>query len=175
MSQSLELGCDAECYHLDEFVRQHGSQLPQIVQVVKGFTGTSPVRETINSGEVLVILNVQKERKILARDQDDRELCLSRNCDIKVEIIPNDCKGEYDTLDALLQAGSRYFRVPCDISRYGLQAGDILMFASESPERTHSLHCIFINSKQKDSVNLPKNLNGKFQTLQHPRKFLTKY
>ena len=154
---------DTTFYRLDRYIAEYGHTLPHVVRVGKGLCGTS-TDQTIDSGEALIIYKVVRNRKILARDVRGRELCLPRTCNYMVELTDNSCKHEYDTL---VNVPSRYFCVLQDIVSFRLVAGDILVFTQEPPHHPQacSLRCRLVSLKELVCIDLPANLEGKFQSL----------
>ena len=121
------------------------------------------MNHTIDPGEVLVIYNVQRDRKVLARDFKGRELCLSKR-NWRVKVISDINQQEYDTL---VNVPSRYFRVLHDIRSFRLFAGDILLFMKDPPHlpNARNLRCCLVSCTDQVCLDLPAKLNGTFQAL----------
>ena len=152
---------------LDDFIALHGTKLPQIVKVGQGFHGTS-ADQSVETGEVLIIFKVERQKKILARQvSSGRGLCFSRTCDLKVEILVPDAFGEeFSTLDSIVELPSRYIRVLENITSFGLLAGDVLQLSRERPYSNGcDVRCLLVSLKDPVYVDLPANLEGKFQVL----------
>ena len=155
-------------YHrLDDFTALHGTKLPQIVKVGQGFHGTSADR-SVETGEVLIIFKVEREKKILARQvSSGRGLCFSRTCDFKVEmLVPDASREEFGTLDTMVELPFRYVRVLENITSFGLLAGDVLQLIRERPYSNGcDVRCLLVSLKDPVYVDLPAKVEGKFQAL----------
>ena len=154
-------------HRLDDFIALHGTKLPQIVKVGQGFQGTS-ADQSVEPGEELIIFKVEREKKILARQvSSGRGLCLSRTCDLKVEmLVPEVSLEEFITLDPTLALPSRYIRVLENITSFGLLAGDVLQLSRERPYSNRSdVRCLLVNLKDPVYIDLPASVEGKFQVL----------
>lgn len=155
-------------YHrLDDFIALNGTKLPQIVKVGQGFHGTS-VDQSVETGEVLIIFRVEREKKILARQvSSGRGLCFSRTCNMKVEMfIPDAFLEEFSTLDPMVKLPSRYVRVLENMTSFGLLTGDVLQLSRERPYSNGcDVRCLLVNLKDPVYVDLPAKVEGKFQAL----------
>ena len=155
-------------YHrLNDFIALHRSKLPQIVKVGQGFHGTS-VDQSVETGEVLIIFRVEREKKILARQvSSGRGLCFSRTCDLKVEMLVPDASHEtFSTLEPMVELPSRYVRVLENITSFGLLAGDVLQLSRERPYSNGcDVRCLLVSLKDPVYVDLPASVEGKFQVL----------
>lgn len=152
---------------LDDFIALNGTKLPQIVKVGQGFHGTS-VDQSVETGEVLIIFRVEREKKILARQvSSGRGLCLSRTCNLKVEmIVPDASREELSTLDPMVKLPSRYVRVLENMTSFGLLAGDVLQLSRERPYSNGcDVRCLLVSLKDPMYVDLPSKVEGKFQAL----------
>lgn len=160
-------GREMRYHRLDDFIALHGSKLPQIVKVGEGFQGTS-VDQSVETGEVLIIFKVEREKKILARQvSSGRGLCFSRTCDLKVEMLITDpSRDEFSTLDTIVELPSRYVRVLENITSFGLLAGDVLQLSRERPYSNRcDVRCLLVSLKDPVYVDLPASVEGKFQAL----------
>lgn len=148
-------------HSLEHCMLQNGRELPLIVRVRKGFCGEA-VNQLVQPGEVLIIYKVKRNRKILAKDNRGRELCLPTTCNWNVEITT-----ENSEFDKLSDVPSPYFRVLQDIPSFGCVAGDILLCTSELPHQSkaNTLRCRLLSSRQRVYITFPANLKGKFQAL----------
>ena len=155
-------------YHrLNDFIALHRTKLPQIVKVGQGFHGTT-VDQSVETGEVLIIFRVEREKKILARQvSSGRLLCFSRTCDLKVEmLVPDTSHENFSTLDSMVQLPSRYIRVLENITSFGLLAGDVLQLSRERPYSNGcDVRCLLVSLKDPVYVDLPASVQGKFQVL----------
>ena len=159
--------CEERFYTLDEFIALHGSELPQIVQVGKGFSGTS-LNQSVETGEVLIMYKVERKGKILAQHlSSGRKLCLPRTSHLKLELVSElSTKDGFTTLNALLKLPSRFFHILENIPSFGLIAGDILQLNREPPYlNLNTARCLIVNLKDPVQVDLPLSLEGKFQAL----------
>lgn len=150
-------------HRLNKFITLHGSELPQIVKVGKGFNGTS-VDQSVETEEILTIFKVEREKKILARQlSSGRGICFPRTCDLKVELVSDPSQDVYATLDAVVKLPSRYVRVLENITPFGLLAGDVLQLSPYSNECY--VRCLIVSLKDPVYVDLPVRAKGKFQAL----------
>lgn len=150
-------------YSLDHYIAKYGHALPQIVRVGKGFRGTS-TNQVVQTGEVLVIYEIERNRKVLARDTRGREICLPRTCSWKVEIIAEHSQREYDKLS---KVPTRYLRVLQDIPTFDLVAGDTLLFTEQLPHQSKAskIRCRLVSSSERVYINFPADLKGRFEAL----------
>ncbi|KAL9974836.1 hypothetical protein ACROYT_G011928 [Oculina patagonica] len=167
---SATASCETRFHRLNKFITLHGSELPQIVKVGKGFNGTS-VDQSIETEEILIIFKVEREKKILARQlSSGRRFCFPKTSDLKVELVSDPSQDVYGTLDAVVKVPSRYARVLENISSFGLLAGDVLKLSPYSNE-CH-VRCLIVSLKDPVYVDLPVRVEGKFQALSN---YLTCY
>ena len=154
---------DMNLYSLDHYIAKYGHALPQIVRVGKGFRGTS-TNQVVQTGEVLVIYEIERKRKVLARDIKGREICLPRTCNWKVEIIAEHSQREYDKLS---KVPTRYLRVLQDIPTFDLVAGDTLLFTEQLPHQSKAskIRCRLVSSSERVYINFPADLKGRFEAL----------
>ena len=156
--------CEMRFHRLDNFITLHGSELPQIVKVGKGFNGTS-VDQSVETGEILIISKVERKKKILAQQlSSGRRICFPRTCNVKVELVTDPSQEVYSTLDAV---PSRYVRVLENITPFGLLAGDVLHLNSQEPPCSNGCdaRCLIVSMKDPVYVDLPGSVEGKFQAL----------
>lgn len=150
-------------YSLDHYIAKYGHALPQIVRVGKGFCGTL-TNQVVQTGEVLIIYEIESNRKILARDIRGREICLPRTCNWKVEIVAEHSEREYDKLS---KVPTRYLRVLQDIPGFDLVAGDTLLFTEQlpHPSKARKIRCRLVSSSERVYINFPADLKGRFEAL----------
>ena len=143
-------------HRLDDFVTLHGSELPQVVEVGKGFTGSS-VDQSVETGEILIIFKVERKKKILARQLSRRrEICFPRFCGLKVELITDPSQDVYSTLDTLVKLPYRYVRVLESITSFGILAGDVLELIREPPYTNRcDVRCLIVSLKDFLYVDSP--------------------
>ena len=174
-SLSLPLSSEAHVMSLEEFIARNVSELPQMVQVDKGFCGTS-ANQSIKTGDVLIIYKVERERKVKAKHSSSgRTLCLPRISDLKLELVSEHSQDEFTTLDAIAKLPSAAFiRIVENVPLFGLLAGDILQISRDPPYLNLStVRCFIVNLKDPVQMDLPLTLEGRFQVLANHGIFTT--
>ena len=155
-----------QSYSLNAFLSSSSFPLPQLVQVESGIYSEDEAK-TLSSGQILTLHFTKRTDKILGKFTGGKELFVSINFPLKVEILPTVCEDVYysvqDVVDAICV---KFIRVVHDAPpTYKVKAGDILEIKSTIEENhTQYLECEFVN-KTRDTVKLPLDYTGSFEPL----------